>query len=116
MIVFGTRMKIKGSKNGQNLHLACEYCQQQNTLKPMLQFSYVHVFGIPVFPYSKRYVTECSCCKNYKSRKELSQAGLGYVKQNTDLKILWAYYTGLLLILLPIVFSLVIGITATPKV
>lgn len=115
MIIFGTRSKIIEPKDSFAPTTNCAHCNQPNTVHPALQFSYFHIFWIPVFPYSKKYVTECAHCKNFRRQKELGPDELQELKNGTHLKIPWGYYTGLVIIVLPIVLALLISIFDSTK-
>lgn len=71
-IFFGTRSsKIKTRKlQGQT---ECPYCQSQNSFFATTFGKYFHIFWIPILPFSKTTLVECSHCKKTYHTNELPE-------------------------------------------
>lgn len=68
---FGTR-----SKNTKELplnHVACTYCQVQNSLTLFTYKTYIHFFWIPIIPIITKSVIECAHCKKMYYEDEFSE-------------------------------------------
>lgn len=104
MIIYGTRSKV--IKNNDNLprRFNCNHCKSDNTVNVIHTFNYFHIFWIPMFPYSKKIMTECSHCKNLLYQNEISPVEVNNIKATSTTKIPWGYYFGLILIGLFIIF------------
>ncbi len=96
MIFFGTRSS--STKKDESKRYNCTHCSSTNTVKVAKNFSYLHIFWIPVFPYSSKIITECSHCKNVRFQKEIDKTTVRNIKSTLNVKIPFQYYTGLILI------------------
>ncbi|MGS2738198.1 zinc-ribbon domain-containing protein [Sinomicrobium sp. M5D2P17] len=72
LIFFGTRAsKIKTKRIGGNTE--CPYCKNINTFVATTFGKYFHIFWIPLFPFSKTTILECSHCKKNYAEHELPE-------------------------------------------
>ena len=70
MLVFGTG---QSTAHSQKLPFAvCQSCQKAE-LKKFIQYSYFHIFWLPLFPYRREVATECSHCKEYLLGNEVEE-------------------------------------------
>jgi zinc-ribbon family len=70
MFIFGGGDSIIGS-----FHIPgtkCDYCSQENTQVITIFGKYAHIFWIPIFPYGKDAMAECTHCKRTMEEKEFS--------------------------------------------
>ena len=110
-IFFGTRAsKIKTKRIDGNTE--CPYCQNKNTFVATAFGKYFHLFWIPLLPFSKETVLECSHCKKTYAEHELPEnLRLALVKSNQidpPKRPLWHGFGCLVLALIGLV---VIGIS-----
>lgn len=72
LLFYGTRStKIKEGKL-KSSNVTCPHCQNPNTFNYAIYSRYAHFFWIPLFPFSKSKIVECSHCKKtYSSNDEL---------------------------------------------
>ncbi len=77
MIVYGWNSKL--IKHAPLEYVACKNCQEKNTLLG-IHAHYVHLFWIPIFPYSKKASLVCTNCQQITSEKEMTPAFKGKVK------------------------------------
>jgi len=83
MIIFGTGSRVLSSSKLADAD--CPACGQK-ALSAHVYSKYFDLFWIPVFPYSKKAVIECSHCKFTGEEKEIPMMALGDVielKQRT---------------------------------
>ena len=50
----------------------CPYCQASKSVSFVLYVRYVHVFGIPTYPYKKTVFSKCNNCKQVLNGNEMS--------------------------------------------
>lgn len=70
MIIFGTRTRTIIPKETRAYN--CENCKSEKTVTFSFLASYFHVFWIPLFPISKKGISQCSHCKQVLYAKEMS--------------------------------------------
>lgn len=70
MIIFGTIAKILNSK--EMLSYDCENCNSKGTVTFLFLARYFHIFWIPIFPTSKKGMSQCSHCKQVLYANEMS--------------------------------------------
>ncbi len=61
MIIFGSRASNIGHYDIPNSK--CDHCHQNNTQRISVFGKYFHIFWIPIFPFGKKAVSECTHCK-----------------------------------------------------
>lgn len=69
MIVYGWNSKL--IKHAPLENIDCENCHQKTTLIG-IHSNYVHIFWIPVFPYSKKATMVCGSCNHVTTEKHMS--------------------------------------------
>lgn len=69
MIVYGWNSKL--IKHAPLENIECENCHQKTTLIG-IHSNYVHIFWIPVFPYSKKATMVCGSCSHVTAEKQMS--------------------------------------------
>lgn len=104
MIIFGTRNRSTRVDN--SVRYNCKHCDASNTVRAAKNFSYFHIFWIPIFPYSSEVVTECSHCKQVRFQEEIDREEVQNIKSTLNKKIPLGYYFGL--IPLGIIFSIIV--------
>jgi len=88
--------------------VACPACGTTGTLTTSIFSRYGHIYWIPVFPYSKPAVVQCSHCQQGWDGKALPaslQAPVLSVKQET--RAPWWHWSGVALMLVAIVVGVV---------
>lgn len=71
MILFGSRVAHVKSVNAEGLH--CEHCNEKNTLVFHIFRKHAHIFWIPMFPYKKTGISQCTHCKNQLEPNEMPE-------------------------------------------
>ncbi len=71
MIIFGSRAAHVATKSLKNS--TCPSCGKDGTLNLSVFRKHAHVFWIPMFPYAKKGVSQCSHCKNVLEKKEMPE-------------------------------------------
>ncbi len=104
MIIFGSRAAHVGTKSLKNS--TCPSCGQQGTLNLSIFRKHAHIFWIPMFPYSKKGVTQCSHCKHVMEKKQMPERiRLEYDKFKSEAKGRIWQFSGLLLVGVLVVFG-----------
>lgn len=97
MIIFGTGSRVLATS--QLPDVECPSCEQK-TLTGHVYSKYFDLFWIPVFPYSKKAVIECSHCKFVGEEKDIPMKAMGDVielKQRAKTPA-WLFIGSLLLV------------------
>ncbi len=97
MIFYGSKGKHIATENVNSIH--CDYCKQQSTHTISIFGRYAHLYWIPLFPLSKKGVSECNHCKRTLAPKEMNEP-LKMAYKNVKLSTkspLW-YWSGTALI------------------
>lgn len=68
MIIYGWNSKL--IKHAPLENIECEHCQQKTSLLG-IHSNYVHIFWIPVFPYSKSAIIVCTHCQHATGEKDM---------------------------------------------
>ena len=71
MIVFGSRTAHVVTRPVHNS--VCSSCSNSGTISLSVFRNHFHVFWIPMFPYGKKGVSQCSHCKNVLTHKEMPE-------------------------------------------
>jgi len=61
LIFFGRNKALIGSFDV--FMYECPYCEQMNTTSVVVYSIYYHIFWIPLFPYNKEAIANCSECR-----------------------------------------------------
>lgn len=69
MIIYGTNNIVLKSRTSKTA--VCPHCQTQGSITFTVLSSYAHIFWIPMFPYRKRGLSECSHCKQVLKLKHM---------------------------------------------
>ena len=69
MIIYGWNSKLLKHAPLQNV--PCESCKEETT-QIGIQSHYVHIFWIPIFPYSKKASIVCTGCQHVTREKEMA--------------------------------------------
>ena len=69
MIIYGT--KAVHLKTVESQTATCPNCGTQGSLRFSVFKEHIHVFWVPLFPFSKKGVSECQHCKNVLKPKEM---------------------------------------------
>jgi hypothetical protein len=79
MIIYGR----KGTHVGSTLPatLVCQNCTTKGNVTLSAFSNYVHIFWIPVFPFSKQVVSQCQNCKQVFQEKEMPSEFRTYVTE-----------------------------------
>jgi hypothetical protein len=72
MIIYGTRAKALATEQVVD---ACPNCNSRNTVHISVLQQWAHIFWIPLFPFGKTGVSQCTHCKQVLKLKEMP-AGL----------------------------------------
>lgn len=103
MIIFGTRGKVLKSKNTTSYD--CENCNSKNTVTFSFIARYFHIFWIPIFPTSKKGISQCSHCKQVLYANEMStEMKQDYASAAANAKRPITHYFGLFIIGLLFIF------------
>ncbi len=108
MIIYGTRAtKI----HTEETTAKCDYCKDKRRHLFTFFSKYVHVFWIPLFPVSKKGVSECTHCKSTNEEKYMNQElKRAYDEIKLNAKRPFWQWIGLILIgvffVLPIILTL----------
>lgn len=108
MIVYGT--------NGVHLRTAplpgvpCPVCAAPDTLHLSLFSRYAHVYGVPLFPYSKPAVARCALCQSAWNQQALPTELRPAVRRlKQEVRAPFWHWTGLLLLAAGLAWSAVAG-------
>lgn len=97
MIIFGTRTKTLKSK--EISFYDCENCKSKGTVTFLFLARYFHIFWIPVFPISKKGISQCSHCKQVLYANEMSpRMKEDYASASANAKRPITHYFGLFVI------------------
>ena len=97
MIIFGTRTKTLKPK--EILSYDCENCNSRGTVTFSFLASYFHIFWIPIFPTSKKGISQCSHCKQVRYPNEMSpRMKQDYATASANAKRPILHYFGLFVI------------------
>lgn len=105
MIFYGT--KAAHLKSERVSGVKCSHCDQQTPHNISIYGKYAYLYWIPVFPMSKKGVSECQNCKATLEPKEMSeQLRLKYDNVKRDVKTPYTHWIGtfILSILIGFVF------------
>lgn len=103
MIIFGTRTRNLKASNITSYD--CKNCNSKNSVQFHFSARYFHVFWIPVLPFSKVAISQCSHCKQAFYKEEMSQAmKQDYLVASKQVKSPITHYSGLLIIGLAMIF------------
>ena len=96
MIIFGTRTKFL---NGSTAVTNCNNCSSSQTVRLSFALNYFHIFWIPIFPLTKKGVSQCSHCKQVLYAHEMPDGlKVVYNEEKAKVKTPWGYRFGLILI------------------
>ncbi|HEX7753853.1 MAG TPA: hypothetical protein VF421_00795 [Niabella sp.] len=111
MIIFGTRGKVLKTNAAP---LDCGHCGTKSAVYLRFVVRYFHIFWIPIFPTSKKGVTQCTHCKEVLYENQLP-AGLRatYYTEKQKVRTPLQYYTGLLLVGVFALFVMYTGYTSS---
>lgn len=97
MIIFGTRAKTLVPKETQSYD--CEYCHTKGSVTFAFIARYFHIFWIPIFPTSKKGISQCSHCKQVLYAHEMSpRMKQDYANASASAKRPITHYFGLFII------------------
>ncbi|MFN8438321.1 MAG: zinc-ribbon domain-containing protein [Cytophagales bacterium] len=69
MLVYGTKSTlILADQTNEK----CSSCGHENCVQMYIHQKYFHIFWIPLFPYKKTAITQCTHCKKALEKKEFS--------------------------------------------
>ncbi len=109
MIIFGTKTKILKSKDSTTYD--CENCNSKGSVTFSFMARYFHIFWIPIFPISKKGISQCSHCKQVLYANEMNpRMKQDCASASTNTKIPITHYFGLFIIELffcLVIFSIV---------
>lgn len=69
MIIFGTRARTLKPKESKSYD--CDYCNTKGSVTFSFIARYFHIFWIPIFPTSKKGISQCSHCKQVLYENEM---------------------------------------------
>ncbi len=96
MIIFGTRSTVL---NGSTAITDCSYCNSNQTVRFGFLLTYFHIFWIPMFPISKKGLSQCSHCKQVLYDNQMPSALQAVcIEEKKKVKTPWGYKIGLILI------------------
>lgn len=105
MIIFGTRSKVL---NGSTASADCSHCSSTQTVRLSFVLTYFHIFWIPMFPISKKGVSQCSHCRQVLYANQMPNALKAvYQEERKKVKTPWGYRFGVILIGLFVLFVIV---------
>lgn len=93
MIIFGSKGTQIGSTTCNTA--VCTHCQSK-TFNIYTYSRYFHIFWIPIFPYQKKYLAECTHCKKTYAQKGFTPSMNEAVAQNPVKMPIWQF-SGLLI-------------------
>src|SRR5687767_980352 len=103
MIVFGTRVKLLGTKPTTE---TCNNCGTQHSVQLSIFQKYAHVFWIPFFPLGKIAVSECNHCKQALRTNEFPPSTrLAYDNLKRESKTPLWMFSGLALVAVFVIFT-----------
>lgn len=70
MIIFGTRARTLTPTEGKSYD--CDYCNTKGSVTFSFIARYFHIFWIPIFPTSKKGISQCSHCKQVLYENEMN--------------------------------------------
>ena len=112
MIIFGTGSSNLKTNNTKSYD--CGNCETQNTVNFSFWAKYFHIFWIPVFPYSKKGISQCRNCKQALYFNEMPQKMKDdYNAASAEVKSPFTHYIGLMIIGIAALF--IIGTIITSK-
>ncbi len=97
MIIYGTRATKIHSEEVSGLK--CDYCNEKRRHIFSFFSKYVHIFWIPLFPISKKGMSECVHCKSTNDKKHMNEE-LKFAYENVKLNAkrpIW-HWIGLIII------------------
>lgn len=101
MIVYGTGGKELGEKLITNEK--CPHCGEINKIYLHGFSRYVHLFWIPIFPYSKKTISICHNCENEIPKEQASASLLDKISlEKSSFKIPFYHFSGIILIALAV--------------
>ncbi len=104
MIIFGSKSKLLGSSATT---ADCNHCGSVGTVHLSFITKYFHIFWIPMFPYGKKGVSECSHCKQVLYENQMpGNLKAVYEVEKAKAKIPLGYRFGQILIGLFFAFSI----------
>lgn len=113
MIINGIRSSKLGSLQVPNSK--CDYCEQIGTQSISVFGKYFHVFWIPLFPWTRVAVSECSHCKKTIKKNDFTPELQDiYDRDKSELKRPLWHWSGLGIILFPFFLSLFVAIFSGP--
>lgn len=71
MIIYGAKSKVLAK---EPVTQKCPNCESQHTLNMYVVQRYAHVFWIPLFPFEKTGISECSNCKQVLELRKMPPA------------------------------------------
>jgi len=97
MIIFGTRGRVLKSK--EIISYDCEHCNSKNTVTFSVIARYFHIFWIPIFPTSRKVISQCSHCKQVLYKNQMSaKMKQDYASEAANFKRPLTHFFGLFLI------------------
>lgn len=106
MIIFGSRNSKISSFEIINCY--CEYCGNNTTHNIIVFGNYFHIFWIPILPLGTKVFSECTHCKRTLKKKYFTpKIKEAYIKNKPVIKRPFWHFTGLILIGLFIMITLV---------
>jgi len=108
MIIFGSKNTQLDAFHSQTRK--CSVCGSSNSIIIHVLSSYFHIFWIPIFPFLKVGITECTHCKHTMKQAEMPEDVLREVKEakRRSQTKLWEF-SGLLLAVLVVAFLILSG-------
>lgn len=104
MIIFGTRAKVLSSDMQP---LNCANCGTNGSVHLHFVVRYFHIFWIPIFPVSKKGVTQCTHCKQVLNENQIPAAiKYEYFAAKKSAKTPVWLFTGLMLFGALIIFGM----------
>ena len=107
MIFFGT--KKKEIKRGIIASTTCKVCEENTSMYYRVEAKYFHVYWIPVFPYKKNTLVDCSYCDTAFEKKHFSENIKNKLQRENELQParnpIWMFSGIIILsILIPLAF------------
>jgi hypothetical protein len=105
MINFGTKEDDEITHLTHLPFVQCKKCQKLTGLDIYLRLGYFFIFWIPFFP-TKNIFSICSNCKHVLGAEAFTpEMKRAYKEANVSISVPWWYWSGLILVVLSILFS-----------
>ncbi|WP_312334277.1 zinc-ribbon domain-containing protein [Sphingobacterium sp.] len=77
--IFGDKI-FKGASEQLENH-TCPNCNRTETTEVLCLFSYYHFFYIPIFPNSRKFITQCTDCGSIQEIKPKADSQFTYLNK-----------------------------------